>query len=60
MVFTLKDCLFTLHRLRDDPRAVTGLEYGLIAALIAIAIVTSVGKVGTNLSAEFTAIAAKL
>ena len=33
---------------------------GLIASLIAVAIITSVTLVGTNLTAEFNGIAAKL
>jgi pilus assembly protein Flp/PilA len=36
---------------------VTAIEYGLIAALIAVAIITAVTLVGTNLSALFTSIA---
>jgi pilus assembly protein Flp/PilA len=39
---------------------VTAIEYGLIAALIAVAIITAVTLVGTNLSALFSAIAGNL
>jgi|HubBroStandDraft_6_1064221.scaffolds.fasta_scaffold2459720_1 pilus assembly protein Flp/PilA len=46
--------------LRNDRRAVTALEYGLIASLIAVAIITSVTLVGTNMAAEFTSIAGNL
>ena len=46
--------------LRNDRRAVTALEYGLIASLIAVAIITSVTLVGTNMAAEFTSITGKL
>jgi pilus assembly protein Flp/PilA len=46
--------------LRSDRRAVTALEYGLIASLVALAIVTSVTTLGTNMSKEFTTIAGKL
>lgn len=46
--------------LHNDRRAVTALEYGLIASLIAVAIITSVTLVGTNMAAEFTSIAGKL
>jgi pilus assembly protein Flp/PilA len=38
----------------------TAIEYGLIAALIAVAIITAVTTVGTNLTATFNAIAAKI
>jgi pilus assembly protein Flp/PilA len=43
-------------RLKTDRRAVTALEYGLIAALIAGVIITAVTALGTNISATFTAI----
>ena len=39
---------------------VTAIEYGLIAALIAVAIVTAVTLVGTNLSSIFDKVATKL
>lgn len=39
---------------------VTAIEYGLIAALIAVVIIASVQLVGTNLSAVFNFIAGKL
>jgi pilus assembly protein Flp/PilA len=39
---------------------VTAIEYGLIAALIAVAIITAVTLVGTNLSALFTNVAGKV
>ncbi|MGZ5934417.1 MAG: Flp family type IVb pilin [Rhizomicrobium sp.] len=38
----------------------TAIEYGLIASLIAVAIITIVGTVGTNLAATFSTIAAKI
>ncbi len=42
--------------LRFDKRGVTAMEYGLIAALIAVVIIGAVTSVGTTLSATFTAI----
>ena len=36
--------------LKLDKKGVTALEYGLIAALIAVAIITSVTLLGTNLA----------
>lgn len=45
--------------LKNDS-GVTAIEYGLIAALIAVVIITAVTSVGTNLSSTFTTIAAKL
>jgi pilus assembly protein Flp/PilA len=47
-------------RLKADRRAVTALEYGLIAALIAGVIVTAVTLIGTNLTTTFTTIAGKV
>lgn len=38
-------------------KGVTAIEYGLIASLIAIAIITAVTLVGTNLTNLFTTIA---
>jgi pilus assembly protein Flp/PilA len=43
-----------------DRRGVTAMEYGLIAALIALVIITAITSVGTNLSTVFTTIATKL
>ena len=39
---------------------VTAIEYGLIAALIAVAAVVVMGTVGTNLSDVFSQVAASL
>ena len=47
-------------RLIGDSRGVTAIEYGLIAALIAVAAVTIMGTVGTNLSGTFSQVAASL
>jgi pilus assembly protein Flp/PilA len=48
-----------LIRKRDD-EGVTAIEYGLIAALIAVVIIGAVAAVGTNLSGIFEYIAGKL
>ena len=45
--------------LRDESGA-TAIEYGLIAAGIAVVIITAVNMVGTSLNATFTTIATKL
>ena len=45
--------------LRNEDGA-TAIEYGLIAALIAVAAVTVMGTVGTNLSNTFNCVAGKL
>ena len=47
-------------RLTADRRGVTAVEYGLIAALIAIAAVVVMGTTGTNLSTVFSEVASSL
>ncbi|MBV8132791.1 MAG: Flp family type IVb pilin [Alphaproteobacteria bacterium] len=47
-------------KLIQDEAGVTAIEYGLIAALIAVAAVTVMGTVGTNLSSTFNTVAGKL
>jgi pilus assembly protein Flp/PilA len=44
----------------NDESGVTAIEYGLIAALISVVIVTAVTLIGTNLSSTFNTIAGKL
>jgi len=41
----------------NDARGVTAIEYGLIAGLIAVAILASVGNIGAQLTATFDKIA---
>ncbi len=48
-----------LHATRNE-QGVAAIEYGLIAALIAIVIVTAVTLVGANLSGVFNSIAASV
>jgi pilus assembly protein Flp/PilA len=43
-----------------DETGVTAIEYGLIAALIAVAAVVVMGTVGTDLSGVFSQVAASL
>ena len=52
--------LRTFFQLAKDKSAATAIEYGLIAALIAVAAVTVMGTVGTNLSSTFNTVATKL
>lgn len=49
-----------LQQFIHDDEGVTAIEYGLIAALIAVVIIASVQLVGTNLSTVFSNIAAAL
>jgi pilus assembly protein Flp/PilA len=46
--------------LKLDKKGVTALEYGLIAALIAVAIITSITLLGTNLSKTFSNVAGNM
>jgi pilus assembly protein Flp/PilA len=48
------------HCFIGDQSGVTAIEYGLIAALIAVVIIVAVTAVGTNLSATFTSIGTAL
>jgi pilus assembly protein Flp/PilA len=43
-----------------DEGGVTAIEYGLIAALIAVVIIAAINAVGTNLSGTFSSVAAAL
>ena len=43
-----------------DEAGVTAIEYGLIAALIAVVIIGAVTAVGTNLTTVFTSVASSL
>jgi pilus assembly protein Flp/PilA len=43
-----------------DERGATAIEYGLIAALIAMVIITGVTSVGTKLNSQFNNIAGKI
>ena len=47
---------FAIRFLADESGA-TAIEYGLIAALIAVVIITAVTKIGTNLKTTFNNVA---
>lgn len=47
-------------RFAKDESGATAIEYGLIAALIALAIMVGAGAVGNSLNAQFSFIASKL
>lgn len=54
------DALTLLTNLKNDRRGVTAVEYGMIAALIAVAIVAIVGTLGGQLSAAFNSVSTAL
>jgi pilus assembly protein Flp/PilA len=49
-----------LKRFVNDESGATAIEYGLIAALIAMAIIAGAGLIGEELDAKFTSIAGTL
>ena len=48
------------HRLRKNEDGATAIEYGLVAGLISIVIITSINLVGSNLENVFYFIASTL
>ncbi|HET7678887.1 MAG TPA: Flp family type IVb pilin [Xanthobacteraceae bacterium] len=50
----------TVSRFLRDESGATAIEYGLIAAGIAVAIITMVNTIGTSLNDKFTDINTKL
>ena len=49
-----------ISRFIRDESGATAIEYGLIAALIAVVIITGVTAVGTQLSATFNSLSVSL
>jgi pilus assembly protein Flp/PilA len=49
-----------LALLRQDQRAVTAIEYALIAALIAVVIVGAATQLGSTVSSTFNSVASEL
>jgi pilus assembly protein Flp/PilA len=49
-----------ISRFVRDESGATAIEYGLIAALIAVVIITALTTIGTNLSAKFNSVATTL
>ena len=52
--------MVTFRRLLADRSAATAIEYGLIAALIAVVIITGLTSVGTKLNTKLSGIATSL
>lgn len=49
-----------LKKLRKNDEGATAIEYGLIAALIAVAAITAMNSLGTQLSGTFTDVAGQM
>ena len=54
------EMLQVLSRLLAEEQGATAIEYGLIAALIAVAAVNAMSTVGQHLSSTFNTVATKL
>jgi pilus assembly protein Flp/PilA len=50
----------TIRKFLADDSGATAIEYGLIAALVSVAIIAILGTLGTNLNATFKAVADNL
>lgn len=51
---------YYLNRFSADESGATAIEYGLIASLIAVAIISSVNTLGTKLGTTFTSVSDQL
>jgi pilus assembly protein Flp/PilA len=47
-------------KLRENEAGATAIEYGLIAALVAVAAITGMSAIGTGLEKNFQTVAGKL
>jgi pilus assembly protein Flp/PilA len=52
--------IVSLRAFKADDKAVTAIEYALIAALIAIVIIGAVSVLGNNVSTTFNSVASEL
>lgn len=49
-----------VRKMFADKKGATAIEYGLIAALIAVAAITAMGTLGNNLSSTFNKVSGDL
>jgi pilus assembly protein Flp/PilA len=49
-----------INRILNDEAGATAIEYGLIAALIAVAAITAMGSLGNSLSNTFTFVSGQM
>ena len=52
--------LMKIRKLFKNEKGATAIEYGLIAALIAVAAITALSTVGTQLTSTFSKVGTKL
>ena len=50
----------TFKNLMKDESGATAIEYGLIAALVSVAVITILGTLGDNLTTTFTTVSDEL
>ena len=50
----------TMQRLRSNDSGATAIEYGLIAALIAVVVIGAITAIGTSLNSKFNSVANNL
>jgi pilus assembly protein Flp/PilA len=48
--------MHAFYRFLNDEQGATAIEYGLIAALVSVVIITAVATLGDNLTTTFTSI----
>lgn len=60
LIAFLRSLRLSLPNLRSDRRAVTAIEYALIAALIAVVIIGAVTALGHGVSGTFSTVASQL
>lgn len=60
IISNTEDIMNTINNFFREDAGVTAIEYGLIAALIAVVIIGAVTTIGTNLNTTFTTIAGKI
>jgi pilus assembly protein Flp/PilA len=58
--FVMKRFTSAVQAFSADENGVTGIEYGLIASLIGVAMVSTATVTGTNLKAMFDSVSAKV
>ena len=49
-----------MHKFFQNESGATAIEYGLIAALIAVAVIAAVTSLGTNASSTFNKVASEM
>ena len=59
-MFSINKTKSAIAKLTKREAGVTAIEYGLIAALIAVVIIVAVTAIGTNLNLVFSNIASKI